>query len=134
MSNSKMSQWLDEKWAIAFSFHILVLLAIATCTACNLLPPQLTQLPASNTLSQFILIGLASYFSYLATRGRTFWVGNCAVPLGPLFISLCVLIDETLQSGLHAQPASLVNLAASLSGVTLFYRLARVQYESKTKC
>ena len=126
MTNGGINQWFHHKWAIAFVVYLFVLLAIAAFAYLRLLPPVLYAASAG-TLSHFILIGIASYLSYPALNRQTIWVWNVAFPFGPLLVSVVVLVDTVLQGVLPGCTVSVANLAASFSGILLFYRLAKAQ-------
>ncbi|MDX2211920.1 MAG: VanZ family protein [Oculatellaceae cyanobacterium bins.114] len=123
----RRDSWFDRQWAIAFCLYLLVLLVITLAAYLDILPTQLAAIPSYDTLGHFFLMGIASYLSYLALRGRMICVWRCAMPLGPALIGAIVIVDETLQAFSPYRTVSVTDVAASFSGILLFYRLARAQ-------
>ncbi|MBD2461595.1 VanZ family protein [Oscillatoria sp. FACHB-1407] len=119
--------WFDQQWAIAFCLYLLILVVITVAAYLRILPTQLDAIPAYDTLGHFFLLGIASYLSHLALRGRTFFIGRYSLPLGPTLIGAIVIVDETLQGLSPYRTVSMTDVAASFSGILLFYRLARAQ-------
>jgi polysaccharide biosynthesis protein VpsQ len=119
--------WFDPHWAIAFGVYLLVLTVISVSAYLGMLPTQLAAIPSYDTLGHFFLLGIASYLSHLALRGRTLNISRCTLPLGPALMVLVVIVDETLQGFSPNRSVSITDVAASFSGILLFYRLARAQ-------
>ena len=121
----KPAPWFNPHWAIAFGVYLLVLIVISASAYLQVLPTQLAAIPSYDILGHFFLLGIASYLSHLALRGRALNIGRCTLPLGPTLIVLIVIVDETLQGLSPNRTVSITDVAASFSGILLFYRFAR---------
>lgn len=123
----------DQPWAIAFCLYLLVLTLITVSAYLKLLPTELSAIPAYDTLGHFFLLGIASYLSHMALRGRVFYLGQLSLPLGPTLVGAIVIVDEILQGLSPNRTVSVTDVAASFSGILLFYRLARAQVTLSSK-
>jgi hypothetical protein len=119
-----MNLWIHPGWAGACLVYLVVVLAIASGLHGHGVSASRLAIVAYERLGYFILPGIASYMSYLALQQRILQIWRCCVPVGPFVVSLLVLADEGWR-GLSGYSLNLVNIAASLSGIVLFYRLAR---------
>jgi hypothetical protein len=128
MTNGDMNRWLGRwvgcKGAIAFYLYLLLLLLVVVKTHIH---GELSALPTHAMLLRFILLGVGSYLGYWGMQQRTVWLWRWQIPLGPLLVAMLASLYETIQIAWFDHTAGLANLAAGLSGVVLFYRLARAQ-------
>ncbi|HEY9619706.1 MAG TPA: hypothetical protein V6C78_05015 [Crinalium sp.] len=125
MTDGHVNRSGSQKWAIAFYLYLLLLLAIAIVVRLNLVPTPFAAVSAHSMLAHFILLGIASYLSYRGLQQRTVWLWQCQIPVGPLGVALLLGLYQVIQIIWFNYAAGVADLAAGLSGIVLFYRLAR---------
>jgi VanZ family protein len=130
-SRRRAAAWAAGAWLLA----IIVLSAIATLRPRLLL--QVTHyIPGRDKTGHFLLMGGFGGVSVLAFAGRR--VGTRRVPvLGVLaVVALFVVLEEVVQRWLPNRTFSLLDIAASLSGVACFGALAAawLAREARSDC
>jgi polysaccharide biosynthesis protein VpsQ len=109
-----------HRWVVGFWGYIAILLAISLSAYMGWLRIQALQIPYLDTAMHFFLLGIASYLSHRALRGRRVPIGTLRIPLGPLLVGACAMADELLQMYFPSRTFSLLDMSANLSGIILF--------------
>ncbi|MGK7890968.1 MAG: VanZ family protein [Leptolyngbyaceae cyanobacterium] len=117
MTQHRYGRWVDWRWAIAFILYIGLLVIISVLAYHRQLPTTLT---VNDKLGHFVLFGLAGLLSHQALRQRGLRLGPLILPLGPLLVSLLVIVDELLQSLSPNRSAGLDDLLANWIGIVVF--------------
>ncbi|TCS94927.1 VanZ family protein [Hazenella coriacea] len=120
-----------KPWKFAFIGYILFLLTVFALAYLKLIPVKLQYLPLFDTIGHFMLLGIASYLSHRAFNRKMISLGWVKIPLGPLLISIFIMIEEFLQSFSPYRTMSLSDIAANLSGIILFYLIDWVYLKIK---
>jgi polysaccharide biosynthesis protein VpsQ len=126
-TNQWVCRWVSQKGAIAFYLYLLLLLLLAINAQGRLVSIPIRILSAHVMLAHFILLGIASYLGYWGLQRRTVWLWQWQLPLGPLLIAALASVYEAIQIAWFDYATGLADLAAGLSGIVLFYRLARTR-------
>jgi polysaccharide biosynthesis protein VpsQ len=131
MTNGSTNQWgcrwVSQKGAIAFYLYLLLLLLLVISAQVRLVSIPMRILPAHVMLAHFILLGIASYLGYWGLQRRTVWLWQWQLPLGPLLVAALASVYEAIQIAWFDYATGIADLAAGLSGIVLFYRLARTR-------
>lgn len=132
-TNRWICRWAGPKEAIAFYVYLLLLLLLAINSHIHIVPVHISILPTHTMLIRFILLGIASYLGYWGLQQKTVWLWQWQIPLGPLLIAILASVYEAMQIAWFDYATGIADLAAGLSGVVLFYRLARTQAQLRVQ-
>lgn len=114
------------RWQIAFAVYMMMLLTIFVLAYMELIPVQLAYLPMYDTAGHFILLGIASYLAHRALNRKMISLVLVRFPLGPLMISLFIMMEECFQSLSPYRTTSWSDMISNLSGIIFAYLLDRV--------
>ena len=115
----------NKIWIVACSLYLGFLIFISNSAYLKSLSPLLLRIPFADIFLHFLLLGFAAFFSHLALNKRYVMVFGIFLPLAPLIIILCCIVDEMLQALSPNRTSSFLDLMANLVGITLFYFLAK---------
>lgn len=119
-----------RRWVLLFWGYLGILMAISLSAYMGWLHMQILRMPHVDTAMHFFLLGIASYLSHRALRGRRIAIGTLRVPLGPLLVGVCATGDELLQMFFPSRTFSLLDLSANLSGVILLGWIATASHST----
>jgi hypothetical protein len=117
----------NRRWVFAFWFYLAILMTISMSAYLQIIPTEISQFPHYDTVLHFVLIGFAAYLSHLALNKRKIRLLNTSLPLAPIIVIFCRLIDEGIQLFTPHRSFDLMDLAADLCGIVLFTWLAERQ-------
>lgn len=99
-------------------------MAISISAYLRIIPVKSSIFPYYDTIGHFVLLGIATFLGHLALRKRKIYLSRLSIPLAPILVVICCIIDELLQSLSPYRTASFSDLAADLVGIMVFYWLA----------
>ncbi len=121
-------------WNWLCGLYFFLLLSIIFIANSGLLPYALfQQIQNYDIYGHFILYGIASILVHQAFRRQRIHLFNFSLPLGPFLFGLITFAEEYSQQFFPMRTYSVVDLAASLIGILLFYELTEIYYYFKAK-
>ena len=121
-------------WNWLCGLYFLLLLSIVVIADLGLIPYDLFQeMQNYDIYGHFILYGIASVLVHQAFRRQRIHLFNLSLPLGPFLFGLITFVEEYSQQFFPMRTYSVVDLAASLIGILLFYEITEIYYYLKTK-
>ena len=114
----------NKGWVFAFWFYFGILAAISISAYLQILPVKSSVIPFYDTIGHFVLVGLAAFFGHLALNKRRINFLKISLPLAPILVVVCSIIDELLQRLSPHRSFDLTDLAADFVGILFFYWLA----------
>jgi len=123
----------NQRWVFAFWVYFGILMSISISACLKIVPTEISQLPYSDTILHFLLLGIAAYLGHLALNKRKFQIFNISLPLTPFIVIFFCIVDEIIQLFSPYRSFDLVDLAAELCGIVLFTWLAEKQNLTKSE-
>jgi len=116
-----ISRQRNKKWLIAFWLYFTLLITIFTMAYLRIIPVKIKVIPYYDTIGHFVLYGITAYLAHRALDRKTINFKSYIFPLAPVIISIFAIIEESLQSFSPYRTFSLLDIAANISGIYLFY-------------
>lgn len=114
----------NKGWVFAFWVYFGVIMTISASAYLKVLPVKSSVIPFYDTIGHFVLVGLAAFFSHLALNKRRINFLKFSLPLAPILVVICSIVDELIQRFSPYRTFDLTDLAANLVGILFFYWLA----------
>ncbi|MBD2565296.1 MULTISPECIES: VanZ family protein [Nostoc] len=123
----------NQRWVFAFWVYFVILMSISMSAYLRIIPTEISQIPYSDTILHFLLLGIAAYLGHLALNKRKIQILNIYLPLAPLIVIFFCIVDEIIQLFTPYRSFDLVDLGADLCGIVLFTWLAERQNLNKSE-
>ncbi|MBG1243561.1 VanZ family protein [Nostoc sp. NZL] len=123
----------NQRWVFAFWVYFGILISISMSAYLRIIPTEISQIPYSDTILHFLLLGIAAYLGHLALNKRKIQILNIYLPLAPLIVIFFCIVDEIIQLFTPYRSFDLVDLGADLCGIVLFTWLAERQNLNKSE-
>ncbi|MEH1969493.1 VanZ family protein [Nostoc sp.] len=123
----------NQRWVFAFWVYFGILMFISMSAYLRIIPAKISQIPYSDTILHFLLLGIAAYLGHLALNKRKIQIFNISLPMASLIVIFFCIVDEVIQLFSPYRSFDLVDLAADLCGIVLFTWLAERQNLTKSE-
>lgn len=102
----------------------VIIIAILLLAYTGNLPPIFNKIPYYDVFGHLILYGLATYLGHLACNHRRIKLVSLSIPLWPFLFGIFTIAEELLQAFSPHRTFSLIDMLASLLGLSFGYWLA----------
>lgn len=112
-----------RSWRIVFGVYAAFLVTVIILAYLRLIPTQIGYIPFYDTIGHFVLYGLTGYLAHRALNRETWRLLQWRIPAGPVVIAGLAVLEENLQRLSAVRTFDLIDLAANISGIALFWWL-----------